>query len=241
MATPTLPPAAAAPSPAFDFAKALRFVFDDPDWVKKVLFGGLFALLSALIVGVFFLAGYTVRLIRNAARGEARPLPDWDDLGGIFQDGLPAVGVYLVYGIGAALVPATVGCVAGALGGGLGSLFGGRSDDVAGAGMAVGFLVFYLLIFVFMLALMLFLPAAFTRFALAGRFGAAFEVREAFAFITRNLGNYLLTLVAYLLASFVSQFGILLLCVGIFPAAFWSYCVLGWGLGETARLDSARG
>lgn len=238
MATPTLPPAPA--SPAFDFGKAFRFVFDDPDWVKKVLLGGLFALLSALIVGAFFLGGYLVRLIRNVHRGEARPLPQWDDLGGIFQDGLPAVGVYLVYGLGAALVPATVGCVAGALGGGMGALVSGGDEDLAGAGMAVGFGVFYLLMFVFAFALMVFVPAALTRFALAGRFGAAFEFREVVAFIRRNLGNYLLTLVAYLLASFVAQFGILLLCVGIFPAAFWSYCVLGWGLGETARLDAAR-
>ena len=41
----------------------------------------------------------------------------------------------------------------------------------------------------------------------------------------------------YLLASFVSQFGMILCCVGLFPAAFWAYVVLAYGLGETVRMN----
>jgi len=38
-------------------------------------------------------------------------------------------------------------------------------------------------------------------------------------------------------ARFASQFGLLLCCVGVFPAAFWSSLVLGYALGETVRLN----
>jgi hypothetical protein len=64
-----------------------------------------------------------------------------------------------------------------------------------------------------------------------------FAWREIFAFIRANLGNYFLSLVIYLLASFVAQFGVILCCVGLFPAAFWSYLVLAAGLGQTVRLN----
>ena len=34
-----------------------------------------------------------------------------------------------------------------------------------------------------------------------------------------------------MVTNFVAQFGILLCCIGFFPAAFWSMCVAGWALG----------
>ena len=61
--------------------------------------------------------------------------------------------------------------------------------------------------------------------------------REILAFMRANLGNYLISLVIYLIASFLSQFGIVLCCVGIFPAAFWGYMVLAVAIGQTVRLS----
>jgi hypothetical protein len=87
------------------------------------------------------------------------------------------------------------------------------------------------------LAALVYLPAAMARAALRGSFAEGFSWREITAFIQANLGNYALALVVYLLASFLSQFGMLLCCVGIFPAAFWSYQILAYALGETVRLN----
>ncbi len=233
--------ASAAPAgPAtIDFAQCLRFVIKDPEWIKKVLIGGLFTLLSCLIVGAFFVAGYWARLVKRVAAGEARPLPDWDDLGGIFGDGLRIVGLYFIYTLGAGLIvgiPAGAGVLllisAGAA--------AGRSEDAGGAVAALGGLGLtglYALFLILMLALSLYLPAAFVRVILKDDFGAGFAFRETLAFIRANLGNYALSLVLYLLASFVAQFGVLLCCVGVFPIAFWGYCVLGFALGETVRLN----
>jgi hypothetical protein len=97
----------------------------------------------------------------------------------------------------------------------------------------------YGLLFILSLALGVYLPAALVRMALLGRFGAGFELAQNVAFIRRNLVNYLLALVIALAASLVSQLGFLLLCVGIFPAAFWSYCVAAWAMAEVARRDPA--
>ena len=69
--------------------------------------------------------------------------------------------------------------------------------------------------------------------------GAGLEWRENLAFIKQNLANYALSLVGYLVAGFLAQFGVLLCCVGVFPAAFWSYLVLAVALGQTVRLSAA--
>jgi hypothetical protein len=84
---------------------------------------------------------------------------------------------------------------------------------------------------------MVYLPAAMTRSALRDSFSEGFAFREIARFIQANLGNYALTIVVYLVASFVSQFGAILCCVGVFPAAFWAYEILAYALGETVRLN----
>ena len=54
-------------------------------------------LASAFIVGAFFLYGYLARLARNVIAGAAHPLPEWDDLGEYFSEGLRLFCVALVY------------------------------------------------------------------------------------------------------------------------------------------------
>jgi hypothetical protein len=223
-----------------DFGRSLGFVFEDPEWLKKMLLGGLFALLGMVLIGTILVGGYFLRVIRRTASGEARPLPDWDDWGGLLVDGLVAFGVYLVH-IVALVVPLLLGggCLLGlaAAAGGAGEKAGAATGAVA----AVGVLGLYAVVLLLGLALAVYIPAVLTRVAVLGRFGVAFEVRENVGFIRRNLGEYLLALVIFLVASFISQFGVILLCVGIFPASFWSYCVLAFPLGQIARRDPVLG
>jgi hypothetical protein len=232
------------PSPSgggtLDFGQAFRFTFDDPEWVKKVLVGAVFVLLSGMIVGAFFLAGYFLRVIQRTARGEAYPLPEWDDLGGLFTDGLKAVGLCLAYGLAAAIIPLSLGCLLVALAGGVSSLAGrGDASELAAGALTIGMVALYGVLGLIKLALIIYLPAALVRLAMTGRFGAGFEVREILSFMGRNLGNYALSLLLFLVTWVLAQFAILLFCVGILPAVFWSYCVLGWALGETVRRDRA--
>jgi len=235
MSTASLPPAA---SESIDFGRCFRVVTDDPDWVKKVLIGGAFTLLAYLLVGAFFIAGYWARLLKRAAAGEARPLPDWDDLGGIFGEGLKLVGLYLVYYLGVGLVIGSMGCVLALFAGGIGALSGSHDAESAlGVLGGIGLVGLYALLLVVGLLLALYLPAAFVRVVMRDSFAEGFAFGANFAFIRANLGNYLLSLVLLLVASFVAQFGVLLCCIGVFPAAFWAYCIFGYALGETVRLN----
>jgi hypothetical protein len=223
-----------------DFGRAFRFIFDDPDWIKKMLIGGVMMLLGVFIIGSLWVMGYWARLIRRVAAGEKRPLPEWEDLGGLLREGWGTASVYAIY-IAGLLLPFLVAIV-GMLfvGGGMAQLTSGSEEasEAFGALAGIGFLALYAVFWVAMLALMVYVPAALTRYALTGRFAAGFEFAETVAFIRRNLLNYALALVLYMLASFVAQFGVLACCIGVFPVSFWALCVFGWGLGETARRDS---
>jgi hypothetical protein len=84
----------------------------------------------------------------------------------------------------------------------------------------------------------LFLPAVLARAALLRRFREGFAWPEIFAFLRANTANYALAILAYFVASFASQLGVLLCCVGIFPAVFWAYLILAYGLGDALRLQS---
>lgn len=227
--------AAPGPSGTVDFGRCFTFVTEDPEWVTKVLLGGLFTLLSAVLVGVPFIMGYWGRTMKNVAAGQPRPLPAWDDLGGIFSDGLRLVGVYLVYTLGLMLVMGLVGGVLMVPLIALGSTDGG--DGAAAALGGLGILLFYGMVLLVSLAAIVFLPAALVRSVMRESFSEGFAWQPIVGFIQANLGNYALSLVIYLLASFLSQFGMILCCVGIFPLAFWAYLVLAYGLGETVRLN----
>jgi hypothetical protein len=235
MATPAAP---SAGSRTIDFGRSFTFVTEDPEWIKKVLIGGAFTLACALLVGIPFVLGYFARTLRAVASGTRPALPEWDDLGGIFDEGVRLAGVYLLL---------TLGIV-----GGLILVFfvllspvllsgGGRQSDAMGAFASLVIAVGYLAIMVVSLALAAYLPAGLARAALERRASALLEWRANFELIRANLANYALSLVSYLLASFLAQFGVLLCCVGVFPAAFYGYLVLAGSLGETVRLSSQRG
>lgn len=235
----TTPPPA-APSRDLDLGQAFRFFFEDPDWIKKILIGGVFMLLSSVIVGGIFVGGYAVHVLRRVVRGEPRPLPEWEDLGTYFGDGLRAFALYLVHLVVVGIVPAAIGFTIFVVGGGLAAVGSSSrsASDAAGALVALLMVGLYGVTIVLMLLLMIYLPAAFIRFVVLDRLGAGFEVAENLAFIRRNLGRYALALVIYLLASFVAQIGFIACCVGYFPAAFWAVCVGAWALGEVARRDA---
>ena len=79
--------------------------------------GSLFVLLSMILIGIPFVAGYDMAVLRKTARGDALPLPEWDDYGKFFMDGLQTIGLYLIHFFGALLVPGAIGCVAALIGG----------------------------------------------------------------------------------------------------------------------------
>jgi hypothetical protein len=220
-----------------DLSKALSFFFEDPNWVPKLLVGTLFALLTPFAVGTVFLTGYSLAIARERMRQPSSTLPEWDDLQGIFIDGLKGFAISLAHKLPLAMLSGLlVLAVAGSamLQRGTGSIPDGflyyGLPAILGGGVLVSVLT---------LAVVCYVPAALVRFIQTDRLGAAFEVMENVAFIRENSSIYLSGLVAIVTAGLIGQLGILVFCIGVFPTLFWSACVTGYVVGELARLDGS--
>jgi len=226
---PPPPPPATPPRSGFDFVHCLSFVFEDPAWVRKVLLGGVFYLLGFVIIGWFFLFGYGARLARNVIAGSSHPLPEWDDLGEFFGEGLKLFLVCVLYALPFVILGICVAVPMGMLT----SL--NRNQDMQNfAGGLMGCV--WCLFFPIFLAVSLWVPAALLRVIVTGDFSAGFQFGAIWRFLKANAGNYLLAVVVHILAGFVAQFGVLLLCIGVIFTAFWSFCVSIYAFAESWRL-----
>ena len=229
------PPPPPPPSePSLDFLRPFTFAFDDPRWLPKILMGGLFALASIFLIGIFFIYGYMARLARNVIKGVQYPLPEWHDLGEYFTEGLKLFAVALVYAIpviliaGIAIVPMII-------------INAGADNNEAlrsFAGMSAACV--WCVMFPISIALAVWMPAALLMVVVTGEFSAGFDFRRIWQFIRANVGNYILAFVVWLVARFAASFGFILLCVGVFFTAFWAFCVAAYAFGEVYRMSKVR-
>lgn len=69
--------------------------FPSSNWMK-VLILGVFFILSFIIIGIFFVLGYFLRIIKSTIVGMDE-LPEFDDLGDMFIDGVKVLAVIIIY------------------------------------------------------------------------------------------------------------------------------------------------
>lgn len=172
---------------------AISYPRESDDWVKTILIGGILSLLGFLIVPLFLVTGYLVRVLGSAAADEPEP-PVFEDWGGLLVDGLKALVVGLVY-VGIPLAILFAGTFALGIGG---AVAGGD----AGAGLGILGLLFALVMVVITAVAGYAVPAALTNFAYNDDFGAAFQFGDVVDTVTT--GDYF---VAWLLALVVSVVG----------------------------------
>jgi hypothetical protein len=220
----------------FDVARAFTFFFEDPHWAPKLAVGTLCAVLSPLIIGMVFMLGYAVAIARRIRNDETPRLPEWDDFQGILFDGLRALALSLAHKIPLMLLGLLVLFAL------LGGIFLGRAEGTLPDGfMFLGLPALFggfIVVFLLSLVILLYLPATLVRFVQTDSVPAAFDFAANVDFIRSHFATYVLAVLAILVAAFLSQFGVLLFCVGIFPAMFWSFCVMGYVVGELAKLPA---
>jgi hypothetical protein len=212
--------------PDYDFLKPLTFVFEDPQWLPKLLMGALFSLAAVILIGIFFVNGYLARLVRNVVDGIERPLPEWTDLGDMFAEGamlFVAAVIYMIplFSVVFLMFPLSV----------LADI-----DNVATQVLGGGGLV----ILPLGLAEAVWVPAALLHAAVRRDFRAAFEFRTIAAFLKNNALNYLLAYLDWLVARMAAPLGLALCCVGVFVTSFWSMAVGAHAFAQVYRLSEKR-
>lgn len=221
---------AAAPF-TLNFEEAVRAIFKDPDWLKKLLLASLFSFLGIFIVGAIILQGYLLVYSERVARAEPRPLPEWEDYGELLRKGFLGTIVALAYSlpiviVGVLLALLTIPLIIASSGS------NASADAIAGIStLAICGGIALILPLAFLVLVIV--PAAHAQLIMHDySLGAAFRFGEVFGIIRRNLGQYLLMTVLYFAAlMFLSQIGQLACFIGIYPATviaqLFQYHLLG--------------
>jgi hypothetical protein len=71
-------------------------MFEDKNWLPKILIGAAFVLLSFFVIGIPFVLGYMMLVIKRSYENQEAQLPEWDNWGELFTKGLVAFIIALV-------------------------------------------------------------------------------------------------------------------------------------------------
>jgi hypothetical protein len=204
-----------------DIGKSFGYVFEDDEWITKVLIaaailglGILFSwmLLIPLIIALLLLGGYGVEITRRVIRGDTEVLPKWDNWGELLVDGLKALIIGLVYAL-----PIII----------LGICLGIPSAILAEEAQEVTALLSVCLSginFLWGIVMGLLVPAAIAMFVAEGELSAAFRFGDVVSLVSGNFVTYLIVLVIGWVASIIGGLGLLVCGVGFLVTAPYA----GW-------------
>lgn len=215
-----------------DIAKSFTYVFDDEEWVSKLLIAAVISLVSPFVLGIPYLLilGYTVEIVRNVRRGEPRPLPKWDNLGDKFRDGLMLFIAFLVYSLPILIILCPFIVIAIATG------------DSQSAQDTLGILwaCFACLVFLWGIVVALVTPALYVRLAETGELGALFRFGDIFSFTVNNIGSVIVAIVVGWVASLLASIVGLVLCgIGLIVTTPWATLVIAHLYAQVAMKPTA--
>lgn len=211
-----------------DLGKAFSFPFRDSRWFSKFLLGSLFMVLAIVVVGIFILAGYFVRVTQAAMRSDEHALPEWEDIGGMLVTGFKFIIVYVIYSIPLLLlyIPIVIMAVISELSG---------HGDPAGLFAGLYAVAISVLVIPYALALSLFMPIIASRFAEHENIGDALDIGgHVRSFRKHWQGTLVVALIAVGIQSFAAV-GLILFLVGILFTIFYSYIVSAHMFGVLGR------
>jgi hypothetical protein len=197
-----------------DVAKAFTFVTEDERWMGKIGIGIAISLASFLIIPIPLLVGYLVGITRNVKEGVERPLPEWDDFGQLFMDGLSVIVGQIVY----TLPFWVIMCIAIFASVGLGGL-ADVNEDVMAAGFLATWGLVACLSLVFAVALFFLSPAIVIQYVNTNELGAMFRFGEVIAIARENVGDIVIAALASFAASLV---------ISVVLGVFTAIPVIGW-------------
>ncbi len=215
-----------------DIVKSFTFVFDDKDWVVKLLIaagillaGLLFSplFLVPLIAALVLLIGYSIEITRRVIHGHPQPLPEWNNWDKLIVDGLKGLAIAIVYALPILIIGICLGVPA--------AFFNDSSvslHDLSG----LLTLLMSCLNFLWAIALSLLLPAAIAFYAAEGEIGAAFNFGRVFAFVRDHIATYLITFLMSWVASIIGELGAIACGLGWFVTVPYSWMVIGHLYGQ---------
>jgi hypothetical protein len=190
---------------------ALSYPRRNDSW-RTALVGGGLTFFGFLLLPLFVVYGYGVRVLRSSALDETEA-PPFDDWGDLLVDGLKAFAISLAYGF----VPLLIVSVALS-----GTIFGGQGVNGGGGTIAILPRLVALVGVVLMVIVAYTLPVALTNFALEDRLGAAFEFRTIIDAATT--GDYIKAVLSSILIGIVGGvafLGVSFIITSVSTEGYW--------------------
>jgi hypothetical protein len=178
-----------------NLGRAFAFMFEDKEWIQKILIGAAFTLLCLILVGIPLVLGYLLEVARRSAAGKELPLPEWDNLGDKFGKGLLFLIILIIYSIPLMILSfilAFIPCL----------------------GAILCIIPFLFLAFI--------APYLAVTYARTSNLNTAFEFEKILRFVSDNFTNLLVVLVMGIIFEIIAGFGILALGIGVLVTSFWA-------------------
>ena len=171
------------------------------DWKKLLIGVSLYVVPFLNLITGIFASGYLFRCMQSATKGDLK-LPEWENWGQLFLQGLMVMVIGLLYALPLAILlvisanTAIDSMIAAGAVQGIGALFA-----------ALGWMA--IVLFLLLIVLSYLIPGALLQYAKTGRFGAAFAMGS----VLREVGNgaYFSTWFVVLIISVVGSIGLGLL------------------------------
>ncbi|MEY7852015.1 DUF4013 domain-containing protein [Natrarchaeobius sp. A-rgal3] len=220
--------------------ESITYLRDSDDAWKTAIIGGVFLLFGFLLIPLFLVWGYVVRVLDRTARGDDEA-PVFDEWGEMTIEGAKAFVILLAY----SLVPIVFGAIT--VGGGILAVGGDPGALGAAVIAALGLLTFVVAVGAAYVA-----PAALAQFAAERRIRAGFDLEELRPVLRSGTyaTNWLVALGIVIVGSFVSGIlgsipfvGAILGAIVAFYALVAAYYVIGhaWLDLHPISVDGANG
>jgi hypothetical protein len=216
-----------------DYKSGFTFVFEDPNWFKKMLIAVVMLLLSVFVVPGLALAGYFVKSLRNAADGTEYPLPEWTGWGELISIGLKMLLTGLIFMIPFFIVMIFIISLAATA-----PIFLGDTGDIITIASIFFSALAQLAIFTFGIIAYAFTPAIFMRFAISDSISQTVNPGNILAIIKMNSTDYVVICLLGIALETMAFSGIIAFIVGILFAVIYVELVKTFLLGQYLRINS---
>jgi hypothetical protein len=203
-----------------DLGLSFTYVFQDEEWVKKILIGAVAFLI--LFIGWIPLLGWMIETTRRVIRQDPQPLPDWTDLGGLFSLGLKGLVIWIIAGILPAILVIPIA-------------FLGATSNNSNTFMIVYSVCYSCFGIVYGILMALGLPASFGILAATDQLGDALNPNKIMGLVRTSPSAYLMALVGGFVAGIVGNLGTILCGIGVLATMAYSVAVIGHLYGQAYR------
>lgn len=205
-----------------NFGKAFSFVFDDPDWLKKIAIAGLVLLIP--IIGEIVVLGWALNISKRVMNQDPIVLPDIN-FGDDLARGFMGFVIGFVYSLPITLISSFLGIMDGIVSANV------DSNGIL-AVLTMVYSCFGLLSFIYGVLIALVIPAAYSLYLAEGTLGAAFNLSKIFGMLKVNIGAYILVFLGTLVAGLIVPFGFIACVIGVIFTAAYSQAVMGHFYGQ---------